>query len=306
MKKLIILIILLGAAFTVAFTNTTVLKFVAHKFIYQNEVFTQSSNQYYKKGTYGFVEKTNNLFVHNKQDILNFLFTSINNGEKEFHFYCDYSYNECEDDIRKVSSDVETLTNINNFVHPFNSYESLQIVINGLGRISITSNPLYTTEQIIEINNWVDEVLENKIYENMSVRQQMLTIHDHIIRSTTYDNMRAEAIKENKTIKGNNSHIAYGIISEGLAVCGAYTDLMAIFLDRLGIENIKISSDDHVWNFVNYRDNWYHLDLTWNDPQADDGRQILLHDFFLITTEELEKMETGQHIYDKTIFQLAQ
>ena len=305
MKKLIIVLVLIGAALTMAFTNTAVLKFVAHNFIYNKEVLVQSKNEYYKSDHYSFVEKSDNLFVENKQDVLNILFTNINNGEREFHFFCAYTYDMCEDHISKIAKDPETLTNINNFVHPFNTYESLRITINGLGRVTVVSNPLYTDEQIEEINLWVDNVLEDKVNDNMSLRRQLLTIHDHIIRSTTYDNLRADAITRGEKILGNHSHIAYGIVSEGRAVCGGYTDLMAIFLERFGINNFKISSEDHIWNYVEYNGEWFHLDLTWNDPQAEDGRQILLHDFFLITTEDLEAFNTGQHIYDKNVFTLA-
>ena len=306
MKKLIIALIAIGAIFTIAFTNTTVLRFVAHNFIYKNERLVQTKNEYYKSDHYSFVNMTDSIFVENRQDILDFIFTSINNGKKEFHFYCDYSYQLCEQEISDIASDPETLTNINNFVHPFNSYESLKITINGLGRVSVLSNPLYSEDQINKINDWADNVLETKINENMSLRRQLLTIHDHIIRSTSYDHDRAEAITEGRRMEDNNSHIAYGIISDGKAVCGGYTDLMSVFLERYGIPNFKISSEDHVWNYVKYNDEWYHLDLTWNDPQSEDGRQILLHDFFLIKTNELESMNTGQHIYDKEVFTLAQ
>ena len=305
MKKLIFLFIFLGIIITIAFTNTTILRYLAHRFIFTKEVVIETKNEYYKSDHYSFAEKTEIIFVEDNQDILNILFTYINNGKREFHFYCAYSFRDCEEEIAKVARDPETLTNINNYVHPFNSYESLKITINGLGRVSVIVHPLYTDQQIEVVNQWADDVMENKINENMSLRRKLLTIHDHIIYSTIYDNERAEAINRGQKIPGNNSHIAYGLITDGKAVCGGYTDLMAVFLERFDIPNFKISSMDHIWNYVKYNDEWYHLDLTWNDPQAEDGSQMLIHDFFLITTEELEEMDTGQHIYDKRTFRLA-
>ena len=77
---------------------------------------------------------------------------------------------------------------------------------------------------------------------------------------------------------------------------------MAIFLNRLNIPNYRISSSDHIWNFVYLDNNWYHLDLTWDDPVTDSGVNMRLDTFLLITTEQLENLNTNYHIYNKTIY----
>ena len=77
---------------------------------------------------------------------------------------------------------------------------------------------------------------------------------------------------------------------------------MAIFLDRYNIPNFKIISENHIWNAVYLDGNWYHLDLTWDDPVTSDKSDVLEYNFFLITTDELEQLKTNQHVYDKTVF----
>lgn len=61
-------------------------------------------------------------------------------------------------------------------------------------------------------------------------------------------------------------------------------------MDRLGIKNYKIINDEHVWNLLYLDEKWQHIDLTWDDPTTSNGKPILIHDFFLIDTSELERI----------------
>ena len=76
---------------------------------------------------------------------------------------------------------------------------------------------------------------------------------------------------------------------------------MALFLDKLGFKNYKISSAKHIWNAVYIDGEWKHLDLTWDDPITD-GADRLEYNFFLISDKELESKNTGQHNYNKVIY----
>lgn len=87
-------------------------------------------------------------------------------------------------------------------------------------------------------------------------------------------------------------------------MCSGYTDAMALFLEKMEINNIKIATNRHIWNLVALDDKWYHLDLTWDDPITDD-EQILNHSFFLIATEKLNNYNTGDHYFDIDIYKEA-
>ena len=81
---------------------------------------------------------------------------------------------------------------------------------------------------------------------------------------------------------------------------------MALFLEKMNIPNIKIATNKHVWNLVYIDDNWYHLDLTWDDSVTKDNEQMLSHTFFLITSDQLRDIGTEDHHYNIDIYAEAQ
>ena len=302
MKKLLVLVLIIFIAGMATF-HKDILKFAAYNFVYKYEVQTKQVNEYSRNNDYSFVNKTTNFYPKNRQEILDVIYTAIDAGWLEFSFICDYNYLECENDVKDIANDVDTLTNINNFVNPFNSYDHLNITISGLGKITINVKPLYSKEQIAAINSWVDDVLARKVKDSMTTKAKILIIHDYIINNTYYDKERADAILENRDIINNESHSAYGIVAYGKAVCGGYSDMMMIFLERLGVENFKISSETHVWNAVKHNGKWLHLDLTWDDPTNSKGENILQHTYFLIDTPRLRELDSDKiHIYSEEVF----
>ena len=122
-------------------------------------------------------------------------------------------------------------------------------------------------------------------------------IHDYIINHTKYD------IKMNDTgVSEYKSNVAYGLVVDGYGTCHGYSDLMAIFLNKLGYKNYEIAtnsedisyeSNGHIWNAVFIDDKWLHLDLTWDDPYAKSGKDYLYHKYFLVTTEEMRNADKG-------------
>ena len=60
--------------------------------------------------------------------------------------------------------------------------------------------------------------------------EKIKTFHDYIINNTVYDQKRANEIESNT--QGENtlmSHKANGVLTNHVALCSGYTDLMAIF-----------------------------------------------------------------------------
>ena len=97
-----------------------------------------------------------------------------------------------------------------------------------------------------------------------------------------------------KGIRESKNGEVYAIASRSL-------DKAMIYADKLGIKNYKIFSAKHTWNCVFTNGVWKHLDLTWDDPVVE-NEDRLEYNFFLITDDELEGKNTGQHNYDKTIY----
>lgn len=85
---------------------------------------------------------------------------------------------------------------------------------------------------------------------------------------------------------------ATGVFVKGSAVCTGYATAYRLVMEILGIENAVIVNNKeaedpayHIWNYVKYNGNWYHVDVTWNDSEVDSLR----NDYFMLTDEELRK-----------------
>ena len=255
-------------------------------------------NEYYRNYNFKYISNTENFSPLNKQDVMNIYYTIINSGMDEFTFYCPDEYIDCEKDVKDIANSQVIISNINNFVHPYNGFKNLETEIDSFGKITLHINRNYTDEMKIILNYIIDEIIKNNINDNMNLEEKIKVLHDYIINHTKYDTARSD----NNIIK-YQSDTAYGALIEGYALCGGYTDSMMLFLEKLNIKSYKISSTNHVWNYVYLDNKWYHLDLTWDDPINKDGKDLLDDTFYLITDKELESLNSTEHIYDKNVYQ---
>lgn len=266
--------------------------FITDNIVYMGSNKVLTYNEYYLDYDYGYVQNIDTYSVENYQEILNMFYTILNSGDNSFSFYC--SYDNCLNDINELISDDNTVSNINNFVHPFNSFNSINIDITNGGKITVKNKKAYSDDEINYIKTYIDTFITENIKEDMNSYDKIKLFHDHIINNTIYD-------KDN--IK--DSYTAYNLLTTGVSICGGYSDIMAIYLNAIGIQNYKITSKNHVWNLVNLDGTWYHLDMTWDDPVASDGNQYLIHNFFLISTGELHNLDKIEHNFDINIYMEA-
>lgn len=267
-----------------------------------------NTSTYYKEANYNFVSNITTVNPYGKQDLLNTVYSLINSHTESFTFYCPKEYKTCTEDMNNLSKDANLLTHINNYVHPFNSFESINTTIADSGEINLSITYLYTSEQINAINNEIDKLLPDIVPASLTDDYNKIkAIHDYIINNTKYD------LNNDKNLLSYN---AYGALFNHLAICNGYTDLMAIFLSRLNYENFKIATtsnttgktEGHVWNAVKLNNEWLHLDLTWDDPVPKNGgnQNYLYHKYFLINTEELKTADSNitsrDHEFDPTIY----
>lgn len=126
------------------------------------------------------------------------------------------------------------------------------------------------------------EVLSQIIKPGMSDYEKELAIHDYIVANCRYgqkDESKEYAFR------------AYGAIVQGVAVCNGYAEAMSLLLTCAGVEN-KIMTGTaegelHAWNMVKLDDEWYQVDITWDDPIPDTG-EFVSHAFFNITDDEMD------------------
>ena len=276
----------------------TILTFISKYLNLKNTTVTiGEKNKYYRNYAFSYVQNTDNFNPECRQDILNIYYTAINAGKDTFTFYCSKDYTTCIDDIVELANDQDTLSYINNFVHPYNGFQNIETEYDTLGKITIKINKSYTKEQITEIDRKLDFIEQNIIDRNRPIRENLKNTHDYIINNAQYDSEK----KENGESK-YQSDLAYGPLIEGYGICGGYTDAMELILERLGVESYKVASDNHVWNALNLDNNWYHLDPTWDDPVTPDKVQIIDDSFLLIDTKKLLEVEADEHQFDQDIY----
>lgn len=264
------------------------------------EIEAPQQNAYSKQESYQLVKLTDNFFPENKQDLYNIYYTVLNAGVTDFRFYCSENYTACIGDIDALANDQEMLSTINNYVHPFNSFKHIETTYDEYGQIDIKIDHTYTNGEKTAISDKVKALEEELWTSSMTLEDKIKASHDYIINHSKYDKDRSDS-----NIIKYKSDTAYGTLFEGYSLCGGYTDTMALFLHDLNVNNFKISSASHVWNAVDVNNRWYHIDLTWDDPITTDGRDLLEYKFYLITTDELKKIEIEkeQHIFPEANYQ---
>lgn len=260
---------------------------------------TTKTNDYYKEEDYNYVQITDDFEITNYQHLLNAYYTVLNSGATSFTMKCSEDYKDCLEEVKALAEDKQTLSNINSFVHPYNSFESFETVYDTFGKISLSITKAYTKEQIQAVEEKMRDIVGTVTNPSLSHKENIRLVHDYIINNTAYDKKRSDS----KTTESKYaSDIAYGPLLQGFAICGGYTDAMALFLDYYNIKNYKVISENHIWNALELDGEWLHLDLTWDDPVMSDGSDRLEHTYFLIDYKKLLEVQEDQHHFDKEVF----
>ena len=130
-------------------------------------------------------------------------------------------------------------------------------------------------------------IIHQVILPDMTQWEMALAVHDYLIVNSQYD----------ETLEKNTN---YDLLVNGTAVCSGYAMAYLDIMTRLGIECRFVESQamTHAWNMVNIDGNWYHVDLTHDDPTPDSYGYVS-HDHFLKTDAQMKKL--GYHGWDNGI-----
>lgn len=257
---------------------------------------SETTNTYTKGRNYISFKHTTDFTPENKEELTNVLYTILDDGMDSFVFNCDY---ECENDIHEITSG-PTLSIINNYVHPYNSYNMFNIKVNEYGTVFIDVEKNYDEFEIRAINEKIHMIASKIINNNMSDYEKIKAFHDYIINNTMYDENEAKLVENNMTTN-LTSHKAYNVLIKGMGICGGYTDSLAIFLDHIGIDNFKVSTEKHIWNVV-FDGTWKHVDVTWDDPVSKPQVNRLIHDYFMISSDEIIRNDSTKHNFNKELY----
>jgi len=175
---------------------------------------------------------------------------------------------------------------------------------------SILLRPEYTQAAKItahlQLNGYVaDQYIQElaasalRVYQHIinpayTPREQVQAVHDYIITQTEYDNLSTDIVIGDVA----------GVLEQGRANCSGYANTFQLFMNLCGIESMVvggISTDqgitgNHAWNKVYLDDNWYNIDVTWDDPLLNGGTlsQPFLQ-YYLVDDDFLSRDHTWDH-----------
>ncbi len=161
---------------------------------------------------------------------------------------------------------------------------------NTVSKVMLTFN--FTQEEVLNEQGEIDEIssyIVNKTQSMQTEAEKALFVHDYLVLNTQYD----YNLLETGTAL-DMSYSMYGALIDNIAVCQGYMLAYIYLLEQIGIESVDVSSDtmNHTWNLVNIDDNWYHVDVTWDDPTPDIYGRVM-HNHFLLNNTEISSNHSG-------------
>ena len=164
----------------------------------------------------------------------------------------------------------------------------------GSYKLYVMPRYINTLEEDRKLFSMLDEITRLVIRPGMTDYEKELAFHDFIVQNIEYDT-RFEALED---IPESSSQ-ALGVLETGIAICGGYSQLMTLLLNRAGIPCRIVTGvadgELHAWNIVLLNGATYHVDVTWDDPVPIEGnteRNLVHYDYFNVTDAEIGKSHT--------------
>lgn len=125
-----------------------------------------------------------------------------------------------------------------------------------------------------------------------------LFIHDLIINNTKYDADVLFYAQDKDNPHFDQAYTAYGALVNHKAVCAGYARAYQLIMNRMGIEcgyisgsavNSKGETETHAWNYIKADGQYYFVDVTWDDPVAEDHTDTdhISHDYFFLSSADM-------------------
>ena len=133
-------------------------------------------------------------------------------------------------------------------------------------------------QELINLSNYLKEKT-SKALENVTDYEKIRYIHDYLCNRLTYAKGTGGQ-PENSAW----AHSIEGLLYKSKGVCETYAEAYQLFSLVFGIETICVSGSGdggsgfgaHKWNYTYFNNNWYLMDVTW-----DDGTTIR-YDYWLV------------------------
>lgn len=231
--------------------------------------------------------------VNGTVELSNKIDEEIQNGNSEIVLYVE---NSSEDDIKNITENMglfwgqptdykilkaiadENTIKVKIYLEQNSNYYVVNNYINGEAIPEDQADALAISK---ELNSAIDDIIK----ENMSDYEKELAIHDWLVTEIEYGENLDASSKENSS---------YGAMVSKKTMCRGYAEAMKLFSECVGLKTeliVGTASDSngdtvgHAWNQVEINDQWYHLDVTHDDPVNDENKNIHYYYFNLNDTD---------------------
>jgi hypothetical protein len=138
------------------------------------------------------------------------------------------------------------------------------------------------------------EITDALITDGMSDYEKAKAVHDYLVGHTEYD----------LTFAGTSGDVE-GVLLDGMGICSGYAHTYRLLMRLCDMDCIVVAGtgtdasgteQSHAWNMVKVDGNWYHVDVTWDDPvfSGPGVRDYIGYDYFLVGDETLK----ADHAWD--------
>lgn len=255
------------------FALTGCMKFVFNNSVNDNLNNVDDSNMVNSN----FFNNVSNIRYNQLNNVQKIVYEDIFKGIQDCETDITISESIHEDDLKKVYDAIINTTSFE-LVYPTRKYDFKYDSITGeVYKIS----PKYEIS-LGERNTMIENIerVANQVVSKTIGMNDFDTVkffHDYIILNCSYSS------------SNKNYSNAYGALIEHGAVCEGYARAFKYLCDKVNIPCelvIGYTNMEHMWNIVQLDGNWYHIDVTWDDPKNKDGDYIS-YTYFNLSEEQI-------------------
>ena len=134
-----------------------------------------------------------------------------------------------------------------------------------------------------EMKEAIEDFKETYLTAGMSDFEKEILIIQWLVENCSYE-----------TGENWSNSTGYSCIVKGKAQCSGYADAFLQTAKACGLEARYIYNSSHAWNLVKLDDDWYHVDVTWEDPTGsnDYGFSTLRNQYINLEDSEISRVSS--------------
>lgn len=118
-------------------------------------------------------------------------------------------------------------------------------------------------EDLLKVKEKIKQITAEAVTPGMSEYEIAKALHDWLVLNNKYD------MRYYSNSLPDSAYTPYAALITGTSVCQGYAEAYMAMLRYNGIKCVMVSNENHAWNLANIDGQWYHVDVTWDDPVPD-------------------------------------